>query len=56
MIYYFACYCGCGQKSEPLGKDYIRLIGKRWSIKGHESDHKILKSFKNGSIIKLEEF
>lgn len=56
MRYYFICYCGCNQKSEPLEKDYVRLVGKKWSVEGHEEDNKILRKFKGGLIIKQEEF
>lgn len=56
MKFYFMCYCGCGHKSEPLDKDYVRLVNKSWSKKGHEGNSKIIAEFKKGLIIKQEEF
>ena len=55
---FFICYCGCGQVSDELDKgSYIRLQkNQQWSAKDCEKENKIVREFKNGSIIKVEEF
>lgn len=58
MCYYFRCQCSdsCNYKSEELGKDYYRLVGRVWIIKEHldENVHEVVKEFKNGYIVKIK--
>lgn len=55
--FHFLCFCGCGQVSEFLEKDYIRLRkNQRWSAKGCESDKEIVKEFRGGNIILESDF
>lgn len=56
-IYYFICACGCGQLSQDLGKQYIRLRkSQKWYAKGCEKDKAIVQEFKGGNIVKEEDF
>lgn len=49
--YYFLCACGCGQMSEKLGKDYIRLRkSQKWYHKGCVEGKELLQEFKGGYI------
>lgn len=55
--YFFTCSCGCGQMSENLGKDYIKLRkSQKWYAKGCEGKREILQEFKGGNIVKEEDF
>ncbi len=56
--YIFACACGCGQVSEDLGKDYVRLTGgSKWYAKGCVPTNVMeKKEFKSGFIVKEEDF
>jgi len=57
--YHFACACGCGQISEPLGKNnYIKLRkSNKWYMKGCEpKEATIVTEFKNGVIVKQDDF
>jgi hypothetical protein len=55
--YKFNCACGCGQQSDELGKDYIRLkTTQKWVAKGCEAKDKIIKPFKNGFIVEKGDF
>lgn len=57
VIYRFACNCGCGQVSEDLEKDYIRLkSNQKWVAKGCEEKKTQVKTFKGGFIIIEEDF
>lgn len=54
--FYFTCACGCGVISEDLGRDYIRLKkGENWYNPSCTTE-KIIKEFKNGVIVKENEF
>lgn len=58
-MYYFKCECNpdCQEKSDDLGKDYCRLLDKKWVTKKHiKPEDVIIKEFKGGYIIKHEEF
>ena len=55
--YYFICACGCGQTSDNLGKDYIRLRkNQKWYKKGCETSKEIVQEFKGGSIVNESDF
>ncbi len=58
--YFFLCACGCGTKSEVLGKDgYVRLVGgQKWYVKDcvPKEDVIIVRAYKNGLIVKREDF
>lgn len=55
--YYFVCNCGCGQMSEKLGKDYIRLRkSQKWYVKGCIEGKEIVQEFKGGCVINEPDF
>ena len=56
--YSFVCACGCGQTSDELGKDYVRLTGgSKWYAKGCVPKDALEKrEFKGGFIVKEEDF
>lgn len=57
VSYIFICACGCGQVSEPLGKEYIKLSSKqKWVARGDETGKKIIKEFKGGFVIEEADF
>lgn len=58
--YYFLCACGCGQMSEKLGKDYIRLRkSQKWytkeCAKGKDTSN-LVQDFKGGVIFNEPDF
>ncbi len=55
--YYFICACGCGQMSEKLGKDYIRLRkNQKWYAKECAEGKTIVQEFKGGVVVKENDF
>jgi len=56
--YYFICACGCGQTSDNLGKDYIRLRkNQKWYKKGCGGNKTIVQEeFKGGVIVNESDF
>lgn len=55
--YYFICGCGCGQASEELGKEYVRLRkGYKWFSKSCVNGKETVREFKNGVIVKVDDF
>jgi hypothetical protein len=52
--YVFACACGCGQVSEPLGKDYRRLLFTKWYAKGCQPENLQKKEFCGGFLVEIE--
>ena len=57
--YYFICADGCGTKSEPLEKAYVRLVPpRRWYAAGcePEGDYETVRSFMGGKIVKEADF
>lgn len=55
--YYFVCGCGCGQVSEELKKQYIRLRkGQKWVTKGCLDNKEIVTEFAGGYIIHESDF
>lgn len=53
QIFKFVCACNCGQLSDELGKDYIRLLsGEKWFAKGCQPTEG--KPFKSGFIVRQE--
>ena len=55
--YYFICACGCGQVSDELGKEYIRLRqGQKWYNKDCAKGKEAVKEFKGGMIINESDF
>lgn len=58
-VHYFLCACGCGTKSEPLEKAYVRLVPpRRWYADGcePEGECEVVRSFKGGKIVKESDF
>ena len=57
--HYFLCACGCGIKSEELGKAYVRLVPpRRWYADGcePEGECETVRIFKGGKIVKESDF
>jgi len=56
--YFFACACGCGQVSDDLKENYVRLTGgSKWYAKGCVPENVLeKKEFKGGFIVKEEDF
>lgn len=55
--YFFICACGCGQNSEDLGKEYVRLTkGKKWYSKDCGKGKVAVREFKGGRIIVESDF
>ncbi len=57
--HYFLCACGCGTKSEELGKAYVRLVPpRRWYADGcePEGEYETVRSFRGGKIVKESDF
>ena len=56
--FFFACACGCGQVSDNLGKEYMRLTrGNRWYAKDCvPKDAQERREFKGGTIVREEDF
>ena len=56
--HYFLCACGCGTKSDPLEKSYVRLVPpRRWYANGCEPEgEEVVRSFKGGKIVKESDF
>ena len=58
--YIFVCACGCGQVSDDLKNNYVRLTGgSKWYAKGCVPENENLlakRTFKNGFIVKEEDF
>jgi hypothetical protein len=56
-IYYFTCACGCGQVSEDLKKQYIRLRkGQKWVAKSCVDNKEIVAEIAGGYVIKENDF
>lgn len=53
----FICACGCGQMSDELGKEYIRLRkSQKWYSKDCATGKEIVQEFKNGFVVKEADF
>lgn len=49
--------CSCGQVSEDLGKDYIKLRkSQKWCCKDCKEGKEIVQEFKGGFIVNEPEF
>lgn len=55
--FFFVCACGCGQKSEDVGKEYVRLSGgRKWFAEGCVPEGLKGKPYKGGFIVIQEDF
>lgn len=57
VLYYFPCACGCGQLSDELGKEYIKLRkNQKWYKKGCETGKETVQEFRGGFIVNESDF